>query len=579
MNTTRKTIDYIFLVLKGVAMGAANKVPGVSGGIVAFVAGFYQEFIYSLQRVNKTALALLATGRFASFFRYINGPFLSAITLGMLVSFFSVSKLLDYLIAHYELNVWSVFFGMIIGSVYSISKHFEKWTPQSILFLSIGISIGIGISLLPQSMQNDHLLFVFFCGVVSVSGMTLPGLSGSFILILLGNYVLLLVDSVNALYDTFSDLLNGDFSFIQNPERTRMLLVLAVFTIGSVVGMVGFSHAINQLLKKHKTQTIAIIKGFIIGSLGVVWPWKETIYKLNKNGHILLDHNQNKVIQNYQRFVPEFSTETAIAIVFIILGLSVILALEWFGGKQKKSTFGLIGRNISYSFSKTYFTEKFKKEHNKESVYINFDISKISIFKHLIKNNPTLKGLNVTIPYKESIIPLLDQLSPIATEIGAVNTIQIQNKKLVGHNTDVFGFEKSIEPLLKKQHLSALILGNGGASKAIAYVLKKRKITYQFVTRTPNDNNLNYHSLTENDIKTHLLIINCTPLGTTPNTEECPDIPYSAINEEHLLFDLVYNPSLTLFLKRGSAQGATICNGKKMLIYQAEKAWEIWNHS
>jgi putative membrane protein len=240
MQSTRTFTDKLFLVIKGLGMGAANKVPGVSGGVVAFVAGFYEEFIYSLQKVNNKALKLLINGRFKSFFRYINGRFLSLLFLGMIVSYFSVSKILDYLIEHYELFVWSVFFGMIIGSIYYINKDFKDWNTKTIIALILGISIGIGISFLDPATQNDNLWFVFFCGIISVSGMTLPGLSGSFILILLGNYVLLLVDSVNALYATVFDVFAGDFSFTTNPERIRMLKVLGVFTLGSVTGLVTF---------------------------------------------------------------------------------------------------------------------------------------------------------------------------------------------------------------------------------------------------------------------------------------------------------------------------------------------------
>lgn len=335
MKPKRSVLDYLLLILKGVAMGAANKVPGVSGGIVAFVAGFYGEFIYSLQRVNKTALKLLFTGRFKPFVKYINGSFLAAIILGMLVSFFTVSKLLDYLLINHKLYVWSTFFGMIIGSIYSISKRFGKWNFQSISFLILGTLVGLGISFLDPATENDNLFFVFLCGIISVSGMTLPGLSGSFILIIIGNYVLLLIDSVNALYDTFSEVINGDYSFLENTVRIRMLQVLAVFTTGSVVGMVSFSHLMNHLLKKFKTQTIAVIKGFIIGSLGVVWPWKDTIYKTYPDGtYVMASHNE-KIIEDYKRYIPELNTNTLTAISCITLGILIIITLEWYGNKEK----------------------------------------------------------------------------------------------------------------------------------------------------------------------------------------------------------------------------------------------------
>ena len=336
MQSTRTFSDKVFLVLKGLGMGAANKVPGVSGGVVAFVAGFYEEFIYSLQKINLKAFKLFINGRFKSFFQYINGKFLSLLFLGMIISYFSVSKILDYLIVHYELYVWSVFFGMIIGSIYYISKDFKDWNYQTYLVLFIGIIIGVSISFLDPAKENDNLWFVFFCGIISVSGMTLPGFSGSFILILLGNYVLLLVDSVNALADSFADIIRGDFSFLQNDERTRMLKVLAVFTIGSVVGLVTFSHILNYILKNYKSITIASIIGFIVGSLGVVWPFKKTIFKTKEDGSFLVDSTGKKIIENYERYIPELNQETYLAIFYAIIGVLIVLALEYFGNKTRK---------------------------------------------------------------------------------------------------------------------------------------------------------------------------------------------------------------------------------------------------
>ncbi|MFH4968014.1 DUF368 domain-containing protein [Gaetbulibacter sp. M240] len=336
MESTRTLKDKVFLVLKGLGMGAANKVPGVSGGVVAFVAGFYEEFIYSLKKINRKAFKLLINGRFRSFYHYINGRFLSLLFSGMIISYFSVSKLLDYLIKHYELYVWSVFFGMIIGSIYYINKDFKVWNYKTYITLALGILTGLSISFLNPATQNDNLWFVFFCGIISVSGMTLPGFSGSFILILMGNYVLLLVDSVNALYDTFLNIIVGDFSFIYNDERLRMLQVLAMFTLGSVTGLVTFSHLLSFILKHYKDITISAIIGFIIGSLGVVWPWKKTIFKLDPSGQYIFDSAGEKVVENYQRYLPQLNVETLYAIFFIILGVVIVLILEWYGQRTRR---------------------------------------------------------------------------------------------------------------------------------------------------------------------------------------------------------------------------------------------------
>ncbi|MDT0606973.1 DUF368 domain-containing protein [Croceitalea rosinachiae] len=339
MHQPRTLVDKIFLVVKGLFMGAANKVPGVSGGIVAFVGGFYEEFIYSLQKINAKAFKLLLNGRFKSFYKYINGTFLVLLITGMLISYFSISRLLDYFLDRKELFVWAAFFGMVLGSIYYISKDFEHWNKKTIIAGLIGLFVGVSISFLSPAKENDNLIFIFFCGIISVSGMTLPGLSGSFILILLGNYVLLLVDSVNSLYDTFAEFINGDFSFYKNKARMQTLTILVVFTLGSATGLVTLSHLLGYVLKHYKKITTAVIIGFITGSLGVLWPWKKSIFKTDFLGNVLLDTNGNQIILNYRRYWPNItSMETWGAIFFIIFGIFILLSLDWYGKNrtQKK---------------------------------------------------------------------------------------------------------------------------------------------------------------------------------------------------------------------------------------------------
>lgn len=246
--------------------------------------------------------------------------------------------------------------------------------------------------------------------------------------------------------------------------------------------------------------------------------------------------------------------------------------------EKKMRKFGLLGKNISYSFSRNYFENKFKNENIVNVTYENFDISTIESFPVIISETKNLRGLNVTIPYKEAIIPLLDKLDPTAKNIGAVNTIKITKKGLLkGYNTDYYGFKNSLKPLLKKQHKKALILGTGGASKAVAYALKKLNIEYRFVSRTLTGNTIKYESLNKDIIASHLIIINCTPLGTFPNITDCPNIPYNFLTKDHILYDLIYNPEETQFLKNGIPRGCTVTNGLKMLQLQAEKSWKIWN--
>lgn len=245
--------------------------------------------------------------------------------------------------------------------------------------------------------------------------------------------------------------------------------------------------------------------------------------------------------------------------------------------KEQKNNIklGLLGKNISYSFSKNYFSKKFSNLTLDTYSYTNFDIERIEDFPTIITEN--VVGLNVTIPYKEQVIPYLDEVDSIATKIGAVNTIKIVDGKLIGYNTDSYGFEESLNPLLKKQHKKALILGTGGASKAIRFVLEKLGIEMLIVSRTPTQEQISYQEILKETIEAYTLIINCTPLGTFPEIERFPKIPYQYITDKHLLYDLIYNPAQTEFLAKGKARGAKITNGLKMLELQAEKSWEIWN--
>ena len=334
-ENTRTFWDKILLFVKGVAMGAANKVPGVSGGLVAFVTGFYEELIYSLQKINRKAFKLLLDGRFKTFYQYINGRFLLLVFAGSTFSYFSVSRVLDFLIQNFELYVWATFFGMILGSIYYVAKDFNDFSKANIITMGLGVAIGVAISFMSPAKENDNLWFVFFCGIVGVSGMTLPGLSGSFILILMGNYVLLLVDSVNELYKTIQDIFTFNFDFVQDEIRIRYLKIIASFGLGSVFGLVITSHILGYLLKRYHQIITALIIGFIGGSLGNVWPWKKEIYKMDGD-YYLFDSLGNKIVENYERFIPDFSmTETWFAIFYITLGLGLILILDFYGRKKE----------------------------------------------------------------------------------------------------------------------------------------------------------------------------------------------------------------------------------------------------
>ena len=244
-------------------------------------------------------------------------------------------------------------------------------------------------------------------------------------------------------------------------------------------------------------------------------------------------------------------------------------------------TYGLIGYPLEHSFSQKYFTEKFRSE-GIEARYLNFPISGIDQFPSLLEQHPYLAGLNVTIPYKQDVMQYLDHIDPVAEAIGAVNVIKIEWKNgkpyLIGYNTDIIGFSRSLAPLLQSHHQKALILGTGGASKAVAHGLSQLGLLYRFVSRTPkHSSQVSYESLTPEILEDYTVIVNTTPAGMSPHTDECPPLPYEGVTPKHIAYDLIYNPDNTLFMQKCAAQGATVKNGLEMLHLQAEAGWEIWN--
>lgn len=242
------------------------------------------------------------------------------------------------------------------------------------------------------------------------------------------------------------------------------------------------------------------------------------------------------------------------------------------------NTYGLIGYPLGHSFSRKFFTEKFAKE-GIDAQYLNFEIPSIEEFPNIIKNSSTLRGLNVTIPYKQQVMQYLDDISEEAKAIGAVNVVKVGKEGLTGYNSDVIGFVNSIKPLLKSHHKKALILGTGGASKAIRYGLEEKLgIETLFVSRKAHEGIITYKDVTADMLQEYEVIVNCSPVGMFPHANECPSLPYEAMNAAHLLYDLVYNPEETLFMKKGAARGATVKNGLEMLHLQALASWDFWNN-
>ncbi len=244
--------------------------------------------------------------------------------------------------------------------------------------------------------------------------------------------------------------------------------------------------------------------------------------------------------------------------------------------------FGLIGYPLGHSFSRGFFTQKFEKEGLIDCRYLNFPLESVTLAEELVREHPSLEGFNITIPYKQAIFPYLTSLDPEAREIGAVNCVKIRRNsegvaELTGYNTDAFGFRRSLLQMIGDRRPAALVLGTGGASKAVGYVLKELDIDFVNVSRRSSEGTIRYEELTPRIVSERKLIVNCTPLGTFPQVEAKPDLPYDAIGQEHFLKDLVYNPAETAFLREGRLRGATVKNGYSMLVGQAERSWEIWN--
>ncbi|MDA0277979.1 MAG: shikimate dehydrogenase [Bacteroidetes bacterium] len=244
---------------------------------------------------------------------------------------------------------------------------------------------------------------------------------------------------------------------------------------------------------------------------------------------------------------------------------------------DRKNKYGLLGKDIAYSFSENYFAEKFKQLNLEGYTYDNFDLQDLSSFKEILSETKNLNGMNVTIPYKESVIPFLTTLDPTAAAIGAVNTIKFTEEGTIGYNTDVIGFKNAIETLIMPHHKKALILGTGGASKAVAHVFKDLEIPFLYVSRRSKEGQISYKELTKEMLQEHQIIVNCTPIGTFPEVDQKPNIDYDQLGAAHIAFDLIYNPEVTAFLNEAKKRGAKIKNGYEMLVGQAEASWEIWH--
>ncbi|MBE0662913.1 MAG: DUF368 domain-containing protein [Bacteroidales bacterium] len=298
--------EYVTIFLKGIGMGAANVIPGVSGGTIALITGIFERLINAIKSFNITAVKLLFSGKIKQFVQHTDLYFLLALGLGILLALISLARIFDFLFTKYPVYIWSYFFGLILASVYFVGQTIEKWNTAVVISFIAGAVIAIGISFLNPAVGNENFFYLILCGVAGICSMVLPGLSGSFVLILMGNYHLIFIEAINEV-------------------RIDILFPVA---IGMVVGLIGFSHLLSWVFRKFRNQTIALLTGFILGSLIIIWPWKEKIMAMNPMGEVLLKDNE-PVIARYQPVLPEsFSTEVFIAILLIIAGIASIWLIE-----------------------------------------------------------------------------------------------------------------------------------------------------------------------------------------------------------------------------------------------------------
>lgn len=311
MNNNIKTHTGIFL--KGFAMGAANVIPGVSGGTIALITGIFERLINAIKSFDGVAISLLLKGKIKDLIKHVDLYFLIAVFVGMVTSVLSIAKLLEFLFNNYPVFVWAFFFGLILASVYYVGKTINKWNLSVIVIFILGASIAFFISMLNPATQNDSFIYLIICGVIAICSMILPGLSGSFILILLGNYELVMIYAVT----------NLD------------LKILVPVMIGAVGGLIAFSHVLSWIYTRYKDQTVSILTGFILGSLSILWPWKNEIYRMDAAGNYILK-NGDKIVQSYTKYIPEsMNTEVFVAISLMIIGIITISLIEKIASTQK----------------------------------------------------------------------------------------------------------------------------------------------------------------------------------------------------------------------------------------------------
>ena len=326
----RNKKDLFILLIKSILMGTANKLPGISGGLVALITGFYNEMINTFKKIDFKTFICIIKGNAREFNNNYNGLFLITILLGIVISYFTTSQILDYFFKISELNVWSVFYGMIIASIIILIKKNKIRNKKEMIFFVLGLFVGLILSLSEPLSENKNFLFVFFCGFISICGMVIPGISGSFLLILLGNYKLLLVDSVNEFFKLFKNILGFQNS---NEIDFELIKILIIFCIGSIIGLILLSNLLSYLTKKYTNQINQLIIGFVIGSLLIIWPWRKVYIDSDST---INSFNNLEIINNYLGYLPDLSqSNNIIALIWILIGLLFVIYIEKYASRKK----------------------------------------------------------------------------------------------------------------------------------------------------------------------------------------------------------------------------------------------------
>jgi len=322
---------FIMRLFKGVAMGAANVIPGVSGGTIALITNIYEELIDSLKSFNLNALKLILKGQFKTLHSQLNLNFLMPIILGIVLSILSLAKLFDYLLVEYPAHTWAYFFGLVLASVYYVGLKVKNWNLKIIVTLIIGALVALTISFAsPSPTENTSYFYIFICGLIGICGMILPGLSGSYILMLMGNYHLLMVKSINSISELTQALLSGNFSTFYSSSEFNLLIYFFIFLIGSVVGLIVFSNIISWIFNKYQDATLALLTGFVFGSLSIIWPWKKEIFNSE-----IIDRNGEPLLAGYERYLPEiWGINELFVVIMMLIGVLSIVFVE-FLAKQK----------------------------------------------------------------------------------------------------------------------------------------------------------------------------------------------------------------------------------------------------